>query len=113
MRFTHHGPQYDTKLQASNFFPEKWSASKAPLLYTPGCSVSTSPCPAASRVALNPTTGASLGLGSALAIGTIVPNTGVITSGIIQAGQGIAKEKYVAKPLPVGPRRALPHDRTA
>ncbi len=112
MRFTHHGPQYDTKLQASNFFPEKWSASKAPLLYTPGCSVSTSPCPAASRVALNPTTGASLGLGSALAIGTIVPNTGVITNGIIQAGQGIAKENYVEKPLVLGPRVGAAYDLT-
>ena len=27
MRFTHHGPQYDVKQQASNFFPDQWSAS--------------------------------------------------------------------------------------
>ena len=25
MRFTHHGPQYDIKQQASNFFPDQWS----------------------------------------------------------------------------------------
>ena len=25
MRFTHHGPQYDIKEQASNFFPDQWS----------------------------------------------------------------------------------------
>ena len=37
MRFTHHGPQYDVKQQASNFFPDQWSAGKAPLLYAPGC----------------------------------------------------------------------------
>ena len=36
MRFTHHGPQYDEKGQASNFFPDKWSASQAPLLYHAG-----------------------------------------------------------------------------
>ena len=41
MRFTHQGPQYDTKLQSSNFFSDKWSRANAPLLYVPGCSVST------------------------------------------------------------------------
>ena len=77
MRFTHHGPQYDIKQQASNFFPDQWSASKAPLLYQPGCSTGAGACAAANRIAVNPVTGASLGAGSALAIGTIVPNTGV------------------------------------
>ena len=33
---THQGPQYDTKLQSSNFFPDKWSASQAPQLYNAG-----------------------------------------------------------------------------
>ena len=30
LRFTHQGPQYDTKLQSSNFFPDKWSRANAP-----------------------------------------------------------------------------------
>ena len=63
MRFTHHGPQYDTHQQASNFFPDRWQASQAPLLYQPGCAINASPCPAASRVAVDPRTGASLGIG--------------------------------------------------
>src|SRR5205809_3635303 len=104
MRFTHHGPQYDTKLQSSNFFPDKWAASKAPLLYLPGCSTGVTPCAATARVAVNPVSGASLGTGSALAIGTIVPSTGVLTNGIIQAGQGIAKENYKEQPMVFGPR---------
>jgi hypothetical protein len=112
MRFTHHGPQYDTKLQASNFFPQQWSSSKAPLLYIPGCAVNTSPCASTNRVAVNPQTNASLGLGSALAIGTIVPNTGVITNGIIQAGQGIAKENYTEAPMALGPRVGAAYDLT-
>ena len=76
MRFTHHGPQYDVKQQASNFFPDQWSASQAPQLYIPGCaSGSGAGCP---RVAVDPRTGASLGAGSSVAIGTIVPNTGTL-----------------------------------
>ena len=107
MRFTHHGPQYDIKQQASNFFPDQWSASAAPLLYRPGCASPTGAC---TRVAIDPRTGASLGPGSALAIGTIVPGTGVLTNGIIQAGKGIAKENYKEDPLVFGPRIGAAYD---
>jgi hypothetical protein len=101
MRFTHHGPQYDQYLQSSNFFPEKWSAAQAPKLYAPGCStvIPATGCVTANRVALNPLTGVSLGAGSSVAIGTIVPNSGVLLNGIIQAGHGIAKENYIEDPL--------------
>ena len=112
MRFTHHGPQYDTKQEASNFFPEKWSAAKAPLLYTPGCStaIPATGCLAANRVAVNPLTGVALPVGSSAAIGTIVPNSGTITNGIIQAGKGIAKENYIEDPLVFGPRIGAAYD---
>ena len=110
MRFTHHGPQYDVKQQASNFFPDQWSASQAPLLYVPGCaSGSGAGCP---RVAVDPRTGASLGAGSSVAIGTIVPNTGTLLNGIIQAGNGIAKENYVEQSLVFGPRIGAAYDVT-
>ena len=110
MRFTHHGPQYDVKQQASNFFPDKWSASKAPLLYVPGCASGSGPgCP---RVAVDPSTGASLGTGSSVAIGTIVPNTGTLLNGIIQAGNGIAKENYTEQALVFGPRIGAAYDVT-
>jgi hypothetical protein len=114
MRFTHHGPQYDTKQQASNFFPDQWSASKAPLLYTPGCSVAIGPtgCPSANRVAINPATNTSLGPGSFVAIGTTVPNTGVLANGIIQAGHGIAKENYKEPNMALGPRVGAAYDLT-
>ena len=93
LRITHQGPQYDANLQSSNFLPEKWSASQAPLLYNPGCTVATRPCPAASRVAIDPRTGASLGQNTAALVGTIVPNTGVLLNGIFQAGQGIPEDE--------------------
>ena len=112
MRFTHHGPQYDIKEQASNFFPNLWSAASAPQLYTPGCLVAANPCPSASRVAVNPVTGASLGAGSVTAIGTIVPNSGVLLNGIVQAGHGIAKENYTEQPIVFGPRVGAAYDVT-
>ena len=94
VRFTHQQPQHDALLQGSNFFPDKWSRAAAPLLYTPGCAVAVEPCPSASRVAINPATGASLGPNSTVAIGTIVPNSGNVFNGLIQSGQGIAAENY-------------------
>lgn len=110
MRFTHHGPQYDKKQQASNFFPDQWSASKAPLLYVPGCASGSGPgCP---RVAVDPRTGASLGPGSSVVIGTIVPGTGTLLNGIIQAGNGIAKENYKEQALVFGPRVGAAYDLT-
>ena len=110
MRFTHHGPQYDVKQQASNFFPDQWSASRAPQLYVPGCASGSGPgCP---RVAVDPRTGASLGAGSSVAIGTIVPNTGTLLNGIIQAGNGIAKENYTEQALVFGPRIGAAYDVT-
>ncbi len=110
MRFTHHGPQYDVKQQASNFFPDQWSASQAPQLYVPGCaSGSGAGCP---RVAVDPRTGASLGAGSSVVIGTIVPNTGTLLNGIVQAGNGIAKENYKEQSLVFGPRVGAAYDVT-
>ena len=37
MRFTRQQPQYDQFQQMSNFFPDQWSASQAPVLYVPAC----------------------------------------------------------------------------
>ena len=110
VRFTHQQPQHDALLQGSNFFPDKWSRVAAPLLYTPGCAVAVSPCPSASRVAINPATGASLGSNSTVAIGTIVPNSGDVFNGLIQSGQGIAAENYTWPALGIAPRLGAAYD---
>ena len=112
MRFTHHGPFYDQSGNSSNFFPERWQASQAPLLYQPGCAVNVTPCPAVSRIAVNPASGASLGAGSAPAIGTIVSGTGVLMNGIVKQGDGIAKENYVEPAMVYGPRVGGAYDVT-
>src|SRR5262249_18522246 len=85
---THPGPNYEPKEQTSNFFPDKWSASQAPLLYLPGCSVATVPCPVSNRIAVDPRSGASLGANTSGLVGTIIPNTGILLNGIVQAGHG-------------------------
>lgn len=110
MRITNQGPNYDTKLQASNFFVDQWKASAAPLLYRPGCSVTTVPCPSANRVAVNPNTGASLGANTQVAIGSIVPGSGNLYNGIIQAGNGIAKTNYTWPALAFAPRFGAAYD---
>jgi len=113
LRFIHAQPQYDADLQDSNFFLDKWSLASAPQLYLPGCSAVVAPgtaCPTASRVAVNPITGVSLGAGTAVAIATLVPNSGNVTQGLIQAGQGIAKENYVWPFLKVAPRIGAAYD---
>jgi hypothetical protein len=112
LRLVHQGPNYDTRQQASNFFPDKWSAADAPVLYVPGCSVATTPCPVANKVAVNPQTGGSLGANTAGLVGTYVPNTGKLLNGIIQAGQGIAKTNYVYPALIVTPRIGAAYDVT-
>ena len=44
MRFTRQQPQYDQFQQMSNFFPDKWSSSSAPLLYLSGCNNGATVC---------------------------------------------------------------------
>jgi len=112
VRLVHQQPQYDSRGQASNFLPEKWSFSKAPLLYGAGCPGGANPCSGLNRQALNPTNGQLLGVGSAAAIGTIVPNTGVTLNGLFLSGDGIAETTYTYPSLGVAPRFGLAYDLT-
>jgi hypothetical protein len=113
LRFTHQGPQYDQFQQMSNFFPDQWSASAAPTLYTAGCVMTAGKCV---RNALNPLTGQILtapgASNTAAAIGTPVPGTGDPLNGIRQAGDGIAKTGYTWPTLVVGPRFGAAYDLT-
>ena len=110
VRLVHQGPNYDTNMQSSNFFPDKWSASAAPTLYVAGCSVATTPCPTVSKVAVNPLTGASLGANTYGLVGTYVPNTGTLLNGIVKAGDGIANAGYTWPYLLLSPRIGLAYD---
>ncbi len=54
VRFTHQQPQYDQFQQMSGFFPDKWSASAAPVLYIPGCSNGAVTCTGNTLNAMDP-----------------------------------------------------------
>jgi Carboxypeptidase regulatory-like domain/TonB-dependent Receptor Plug Domain len=97
-------PQYDAALQTSNFLPQTYDRSKAPLLYTPGLSADGK-----TRIAINPLTGAQL---PASAIGDIVPNSGDLLNGIRQAGKGINKYLMENRGLAWAPRFGFAYDVT-
>jgi hypothetical protein len=112
VRLVHQQPQYDTLGQASNFLPDRWSLSNAPLLYQAMCPNNVNPCAAASRQARNPLTGQSLGPNSVLAIGTLVPDTGDATNGLFLSGQGIVDTTYTWPTLAAVPRFGAAYDLT-
>ncbi|HWB17868.1 MAG TPA: carboxypeptidase regulatory-like domain-containing protein [Vicinamibacterales bacterium] len=112
LRFVHQQPQYDELGQTSNFLLDKWQPSAAPALYQAGCANNSYPCSGSARQALDPVTGALLGPNTALAIGTIVPNSGDEANGLFVAGQGIAKTTYTWPAVAVGPRFGMAYDVT-
>src|SRR5581483_240819 len=115
LRLTRQQPQYDKFQQGSNFFPNEWKLSSAPVLYVPGCSNGAATCSGATLNAMDPRTGqfvlAPVGNTSAL-VGTIVPNSGNLTNGIHQAGQGISPYNYNWPSLVYGPRLGFAYDVT-
>jgi hypothetical protein len=112
VRLVRQQPPHDTMGQASNFFPERWSPARAPLLYVGGCANGVYPCTGTARQAMHPVTGQFLGSNSALAIGTLVPDSGDPTNGLIRQGQGIAKTNFVWPKLAWAPRFGVAYDVT-
>ena len=105
VRVAHMRPQYDAYGFSSNFLPEQWQRAQAPRLYVAGCVNNVYPCVAANRRAMDPVTGQMLGPNSALAIGTLVPNSGPITNGLYASGDGpVAETMYKYQPLGWTPR---------
>jgi hypothetical protein len=110
VRFVHQTPQYDSRGQASNFFQDRWDSAAAPTLYVPGCAKGVYPCKGTDRQAMNPLTGEFLGPNTTLAIGTIVPNSGDSTNGLVQAGKGIPITTYLQPAIGVAPRFGFAYD---
>jgi hypothetical protein len=67
-------------------------------------------CTGTNRQAMHPVTGQFLGPNSSLAIGTLVPNTGNPTNGLIRQGQGIADTNFVWPMLVLAPRFGAAYD---
>ena len=114
MRFVNQQPQHDQFQQMSNFFPEQWTASQAPVLYVAGCSNGATTCSGNIRNAMDPRTGQILVVTGAAntqaAIGTPIAGTGNSMNGIKQAGDGIVKTNYKWPALVVGPRFGFAYD---
>lgn len=104
VRFVRQVPQYDSYGMSSNFLPEQWNGSQAPVLYVAGCANGVYPCSGTNRQAMNPLTGQFLGPNSVAAIGTLVPNSGNLTNGIFANGDGIADTNYEYPTIAVAPR---------
>ncbi|MBS1788009.1 MAG: TonB-dependent receptor [Acidobacteria bacterium] len=111
-------PQYDEDLQASNFLPDRFNAANASVLYRPVCVNNTNPCTGDSRRAVDPrllVTGFIPTAANTLAsvyIGRIVPNSGSITNGVVQAGAGLERGTYRNRGIQFAPRFGFGYDVT-
>ena len=85
VRLVHQPPQHDKLGQGVNWLPDKWNLASAPLYYLAGCAT-TAPCSGSNRQAKDPRTSALLGPNTAVAIGTLVPNTGNTLNGLYPSG---------------------------
>jgi len=116
MRFVNQQPQYDKFLQMSNFFPDLWKKSDAPVFYVAGCKSGATVCSGNDRNAMDPRTGQILtAVGAAntqAAIATPIPGTGNWLNGVRKAGEGIAKTNYTWPTLVLGPRFGFAYDIT-
>jgi hypothetical protein len=116
LRFVNQQPQYDKFQQMSNFFPDQWKKSNAPVLYVAGCKSGATVCSGNDRNAMDPRTKTILTAPGAAntqaAIGTPIPGSGNLLNGIKKAGDGIAKTNYEWPKLVVGPRVGFAYDLT-
>ena len=110
IRFVTMGPYVDTLQQVANFFPDKWSASQAPVLYEAGCVGGVNPCAGNNRQAKDPRNGALLGVGSQSLIGQVIIGTGDFANGMVRAGNGIDKAGYTFPRFVGGPRFGAAYD---
>src|SRR5690606_28771811 len=112
---TRQQPQHDQFGQMSNFFPDQWSASAAPVLYGAGCSDGAAACSGDVRNAMNPVTGEILSVPvghSQAGVGSIGPGSANLLNGIRAAGDGISIYSYTWPTLVYGPRFGMAYDVT-
>lgn len=116
MRFYWIQPQYDEDLQTANFLPNRFNSGDAPRLYRPVCVNNATPCSGANRRAADPTVLATAFVPTAnntidgAYIGRIVPNTGKLLNGIVQAGAGIEPGLYKNRGVHFAPRVGFAYD---
>ncbi len=117
MRFYWIQPQFDEDLQTGNFLPDRYNRANAPLLYRPVCVGNANPCSGDNRRAVDPRlqvagfTPSAANTLAAVFIGRLVPNTGSITNGVLQAGKdGLPKGTYKNRGVQYAPRFGFAYD---
>jgi hypothetical protein len=102
IRFYWLQPTYDTRLQASNFLPDRYDPALAPRLYYPGRDA------AGNRVGVDRATGAIV---PGFNIGRLVPGSGqLVGNGLYGAGDGIDKQLYQNRGVHFAPRVGFAYD---
>ena len=116
MRFYWIQPQYDEDLQTSNFLPGRFNSANASRLYRPVCINNAATCSGGNRRAADPTAIVNGFVPSATNtidgayIGRLVPNSGSLTNGILQAGAGIENGLYRNRGIHFAPRFGFAYD---
>jgi hypothetical protein len=118
MRFYWIQPQYDEDLQTGNFLPERFNSTNASALYRPVCIGNANPCSGSNRRAVDPrllgpgfVPSASNTLASVF-IGRLVPSSGTLTNGVLQAGAGLERGVYRNRGIHWAPRFGFAYDVT-
>ena len=103
VRFYYIQPYYDKGLNTLNFLPEDWDPKQAPRLYWPTLDAS------GNKVGIDRATGQTV---SSLFIGLIVPGSGSLSNGLVQAGKGISPYLMKSPGILAAPRVGLAWDIT-
>ena len=115
MRFYWIQPQYDEDLQTANFSPDRFNSSDAPRLYRPVCIGNVAPCAGVNRraadiSALGSNMPSAANTIDGAYIGRIVPNSGKLLNGVLQAGAGIEPGLYKNRGIHFAPRFGFAYD---
>lgn len=116
MRFYWIQPQYDEDLQTANFLPNRFNSGDAPRLYRPVCVNNAATCSGSNRRAADPTLLTAGFVPSAANtidgayVGRLIPNTGKLLNGVVQAGAGIENGLYKNRGIHFAPRFGFAYD---
>ncbi len=103
MRFQWIQPQFDAGLQTATFLPEKFDRAAAARLYYPTLVNGV-------KAAIDPKTGTIIN--NIPTIGKIVPGSGSITNGVLQADKGVPKGLIRDRGIHYAPRFGFAYDPT-
>jgi hypothetical protein len=103
MRFYWIQPQYDTKGQTATFVPSQYDPSQAMRLYYPAFDAT------GKKVAIDKVTGQTLDYAY---VGRLVPNSGNLLNGVVQANKGIEAGLYKNRGVQYAPRFGFTYDLT-